>query len=276
MIHHILVPTDLSASAKEAFRYAMALAGHLGASIDLLYVDAVTAQAPSALSLAIQSGDLPGAQQQLAVQHEASAGVAVRTHIVSGSVGEQILAQQIALQADLIVMGYTGEQKSDRMGSVTQEIIAQAAVPVIAIPHACSYRPIQHMIYASNFEHLDPEDSEQLLEMAALMEARLSCLHVAAGEQPEIELEESLFEVVYEQAKGQQTVQFYYTQSQDIRKGIADFVQKHEGDLLIMMRHQHLVAGKSLTSQMIQISQVPLMALHEKRRGNSIPRPTDH
>lgn len=270
MIRHILVPTDLSSPAAEAFRYAQALAAQLGASIDLLYVDTATPCALPSLNEALLLGDLAAAREKLAAHYANSdSPVAIRAHIVSGAAGAHILAQSMLLKSDMIVMGHSGETPSEEMGSVTQEVIAQAEVPVMAIPEQCSYRPIRHMIYASNFEHLDPEDSEQLLEMARLLHARLSCLHVETQPQPWATSHESLFEVVYEQAQGQQVVQFFYTQSDDTSRGICDFVQEQGGDLLIMMRRQRPAAGlsDSLTSQMAQISQVPLLALHEKRRG---------
>ena len=182
------------------------------------------------------------------------------------------------LRADLIVMGYGGASQGDEMGGVTQEVIAAADVPVLVVPMPCQYRQIRHMIYATNFEHLDPDDSEQVLEMATLLGAQLSCLHVESQSLPWTEMQESLFEVVFEASEGEQAVQFYYTQSEDTQQGISNFVQAHAGDLLIMMRRRRASEGlaPSLTRQMMRSGQVPLLILHEKRRGTYIPRLTDH
>ena len=284
MIRNILAPTDFSAPASEAIRYASALAARYGASTHLLYASSSDPEnlpddLPPELAAAIRSGDRASVQAQLATYYaESCAGLALQAHIAGGPAAGEILAMSEALRTDLIVIGYAGAGQADQMGRVTQEVIARAEAPVLVVPMPCRYQPIRHMIYATNFEHLDPDDSEQVLEMASLLDARLSCLHVESQALPWTGMQESLFEVVFEAAAGEQAVQFYYTQSEDTQQGISDFVQAHAGDLLIMMRRRRPAEGlsPSLTRQMMRSAQIPLLILHEKRRGMWFPRPTDH
>lgn len=138
-IHKILVPTDFSAHADEAFRVAHSLAGEVGAEVVLFHV----AQPPAVVSeggrfLAdpgkgkeanlwdrfhpIQANDTKvRVEHQVIVANRPSA-----THIL------EILDQ---LGCDLIVMGTHGHSwlKQLLFGSVTEEVVRRARCPVMVV-----------------------------------------------------------------------------------------------------------------------------------------------
>jgi nucleotide-binding universal stress UspA family protein len=138
-IQKILVPTDYSAHADEAFRVALRLAKATGASVVAFHVAAtpavVTAEGPSSASLQDEKGkDLWGGllalqarDPQVRVEHEVI--VADRptvTHILD------LLEKR---GCDLIVMGTHGRSwlRQRLFGSVTEEVIRRARCPVMVV-----------------------------------------------------------------------------------------------------------------------------------------------
>jgi nucleotide-binding universal stress UspA family protein len=138
-IRKILVPTDFSAHADEAFRVAHTLARAVGAEVVLFHVD----QAPAVVT---EGGRLladPGKGEAVNLwdrfEHTQPADPRVRvTHevIVADRPGAgHVLAILERLGCDLIVMGTHGRSwlKERLFGSVTEEVVRRARCPVMVV-----------------------------------------------------------------------------------------------------------------------------------------------
>src|SRR5262245_50112973 len=138
-IQKILVPTDFSAHADEAFRVALRLAKATGACVVAFHVAAapavVAAEGPSPADVRDEKGKelwggllaLQARDPQVRVEHEVI--VADRptvAHILD------LLEQR---GCDLIVMGTHGHSwlKQRLFGSVTEEVIRRARCPVMVV-----------------------------------------------------------------------------------------------------------------------------------------------
>ena len=138
-IQKILVPTDFSAHADEAFRVALRLAKATGACVVACHVAAgpavVTAEGPSPVDVRDAKGkDLWGGllalqarDPQVRVEHEVI--VADRPTVA------HILDLQEKRGCDLIVMGTHGHSwmKQRLAGSLTEEVIRHARCPVLVV-----------------------------------------------------------------------------------------------------------------------------------------------
>ena len=138
-IQKILVPTDFSAHADEAFRVALRLAKATGACVVVSHVAAgpavVTAAGPSQVDVRDEKGkDLWGGllalqarDPQVRVEHEVI--VADRPTVA------HILDLQEKRGCDLIVMGTHGHSwvKQRLAGSLTEEVIRHARCPVLVV-----------------------------------------------------------------------------------------------------------------------------------------------
>jgi len=138
-IRKILVPTDFSAHADEAFRVALRLAKATGACVVASHVAAgpavVTAEGPLPADVRDEKGkDLWGGllalqarDPQVRVEHEVI--VADRPTVA------HILDLQEKRGCDLIVMGTHGHSwmKQRLAGSLTEEVIRHARCPVLVV-----------------------------------------------------------------------------------------------------------------------------------------------
>jgi nucleotide-binding universal stress UspA family protein len=139
----ILVPTDFSACAEEAWATAQRLARALDADLVLVHVvmeAAVYSGAPFARGLAAeaQAGARKWADEQLQRWAETAraAGLEVRTELRTGVVHEQIVDAATETRADLIVLGTHGHGGLKRavLGSVADRVIRLGPCPVMSVP----------------------------------------------------------------------------------------------------------------------------------------------
>jgi nucleotide-binding universal stress UspA family protein len=138
-IHKILVPTDFSAHADEAFRVAHALARVIGAEVILFHV----AQPPAVVSeggrLLANPGKGEAANLWDRFQHLRSADPQVRVEheviVANRPRATHILAILDKLGCDLIVMGTHGASwmKQRMFGSVTEEVVRLARCAVMVV-----------------------------------------------------------------------------------------------------------------------------------------------
>jgi nucleotide-binding universal stress UspA family protein len=149
MFKHILLPTDGSASAAMAIRYAAAMAEHYGAAIHGLHViDVKLLEGPFLRDISASLGTAPYVNYQgnIAMLLEergksaledlesicAKKNISCDTRQVTGIVTRAILEQSEL--ADLIVMGRGGEHHEwleGLAGSTTEAVVRRAELPVL-------------------------------------------------------------------------------------------------------------------------------------------------
>jgi nucleotide-binding universal stress UspA family protein len=138
-IQKILVPTDFSAHADEAFRVAHTLARATGAEVIVFHV----AHPPAVVSECGRFLTEPGKGEAVNLwdrfQHIRATDPGVRVEhqvIVSAGPGAgHILGMLDKLGCDLIVMGTHGHSRLRHLlfGSVTEEVVRRARCPVMVV-----------------------------------------------------------------------------------------------------------------------------------------------
>ncbi len=138
----ILVPTDFSAPAAHALRYASSLAERLGARLLVVHADPFmvpidfTAAAAGTFEI-VRDSMIEEAREQLEGHAEQciSRGVPYDTRVLVGMPVDAVVDQVREAGADLVIMGTHGRTGVRRflMGSVTEAVVRVAPVPVITI-----------------------------------------------------------------------------------------------------------------------------------------------
>ena len=142
MFSHVLVPLDLRFVPKVTLMTAAVLANDQGARLTLLHVSDFATDFPAVAVTAItdevvkrQYDDIRRSFKN-ALASISEYGATASTKVVSGfPVHEMIKSAAAALKADVIVMGTHGRRGLGRAmcGSVTEEVLRVADVPVLAI-----------------------------------------------------------------------------------------------------------------------------------------------
>jgi nucleotide-binding universal stress UspA family protein len=188
----ILVPTDMSPASTSALQYARFFHERFGAAVSVLHAEHI--ELPPYFSIA-QLGDLKRELKKLSrnatdyVKKESSSvlGFLPDTRVVESAPTDAILEQSKDKKFGLIIMGMHGHSTVERlwMGSVTERVLRQSMIPVLAVHKDPSESPIRKILCPMNLS----ETGRQALEYAATigkeMKAELIVLHVIEkGEEP--------------------------------------------------------------------------------------------
>jgi nucleotide-binding universal stress UspA family protein len=141
---HIVVPTDFSATARDALSMACAMARGTAAKISLVHVVPDVWRQPWVAEAGIElaglqremDDDAQKRLQALAAEEEFR-GVPVRPVVLVGAPHVEVADYVDTHGVDLIIVGTHGHGPARRflLGSVAERLIRMARCPVLAIPH---------------------------------------------------------------------------------------------------------------------------------------------
>jgi len=197
---NILVATDFSPEAHNAFEVAVQLAQHTGGQLTLMHVLEDADETSGGFSTV--GGPVSGhsidqiftiklmeatKRRMHALQAEAALwapGVPVQDVVEVARVGEGILTAIQRYSADLVVVGARGHGAADHffVSSTTERLIRLAPCPVLTVKHPQPAFKVQHIVFPSDFT----ADAAGALDglrrvLAVFPDATLHLLHVAAG-----------------------------------------------------------------------------------------------
>jgi nucleotide-binding universal stress UspA family protein len=275
---NILVPTDFSSAAHNAFEYALELAGALDGNITLLHVypeDPVIRdwEVPPVIDLlnADRVEEALARFRLYATEAREKLGkqIPLEIELEAGRPEREIVRRCEGGNIDLIVMGTLGETgaKEKVFGSVTVDVIELAGCPVLAVPIEAKYNPIKHITYATTFQEKDFEYIEQLLTLADKVGATISCTKVKPFEGSWDKLEFGFLEQLIRYKGKWHMLEFFTMSESDIVKGLEVFVQERNVDMIAMLTHHRDLLGRlfnpGFTRKMAYATRIPLLVFHE-------------
>jgi nucleotide-binding universal stress UspA family protein len=188
----VLVPTDMGTASRSALQYARFFHERFGTKVSVLHAEHM--ELPPYFSSA-QLGDLKREIKKIfrdeadyvRKESESVLGFAPDVKIVESAPAEAILGQSKDNEFGLIIMGMHGHSVVERlwMGSVTERVLRQSTIPVLAVRKDPAKEPMQRILCPMN----PSETGKQALKYAAMvskeMNAELIILHVVEkGEEP--------------------------------------------------------------------------------------------
>jgi nucleotide-binding universal stress UspA family protein len=273
----ILVPTDYSQEAKNATLYAFQFAQHTGSSI-LLY-HAMPSVIPISdipyenyyLDEKQEEGLLLSSYNKLLIENNLNPDLVKVTPIVDQQnlvhVGISFCAKNN--QCDMVIMGTHGASGIKKMflGSNTSQYIANASLPVIAVPATYRFEPIYHLVYASDLHDLT-EELGVLTPFAEVFHAALEILYFdyAGPESEQLMID----------AKTLLATQPYKNVKLSIKRGtihlsvaenLKNQIESASTQLLVMVSGEHswfdnLMIGSN-AQQMVLAPKIPLLVLRK-------------
>ncbi len=279
----ILVPTDFSENALNAFTYALHIADKLNASITTLHTYTVRYFNPSDTDLsAIQDMidnevDAEFEHYKQAAQHfhhhaekiglgHVSINHLLRKGFVTDEVEEVVKNQAI----DLVVMGTKGASslKENLFGSNTTDVVKRVQCPVLAVPQDCVFKGVTQVVYATDCDEHDEAIIDKVYQFAQAFNANLKCVHISFLEEAwdKEKLEE--FERLTQKAKELPMLDFEIVESESVMDGLREYMSQNEVSIVAMHTHKRTLFEKifltSYTQQMAYHSHLPLLSYATK------------
>lgn len=258
----ILVPTDFSATANNAVRYAARmLRGQYDATLVIYNVyEKATEEADTEATLVKLKEEL---------LEETPIKIETRCEESGDFIGSlDRLARH--LSAGLIVMGITGRNRLEQLffGSNTLKMVERNACPVLIVPPAAQFTEIKNVALTSDFQ--DVETTIPFVPIKRVLELFRPALHVVnVNSEHYVSLTDEFMKQRADLLRlfAEFHPEFYFITTYDVEETINTFVHDKNIDMLITVpRRRSLFTGlfhASTTKKLAYESAIPILAAHE-------------
>lgn len=272
---NILLPIDFSTTSHNAGEYAVSLA--LAFDATLILINAIpppfVIDDMAAASLLVSQTELREENQSLLMKEikalSKKPGLKIEGLVREGFVSDTILEIAREKHADIIVMGGKGKGRSNSIfGSTTISIMRQSWLPVLVVPENASYKPMDTITIASDFDaETEMGHYAFLLKLAEKFNSFIQILNVQKNESAmssENVIGKTETNLIFTKFKHS----FHSVKGSNVEEGINTFIEKNSTGILVMMAHKHSIFermfGKIHTKSMSYQTKIPLLVLHGK------------
>lgn len=274
----ILFLTDFSATANNAYIYALNLANATGAEITTVHVyslpDIRNVNLPNTLKEVYESIELSAFENykdSIPILHKIAESNDL-THVNCVHVmieGEPISAICEFAQKehfDMLIMGTKGASglREIFLGSVAAKILDKATIKVMAIPEDASFDgSIDNIVFTTEYNQEEILAFNEVVEFAKLLDSFIHCVHFDLSHTDRItnEMEVWKSQINNDYAK----LQFRSLDSNDMEKTLTEYCDLHHIDAVIMLTHKRSFFQKlfnySVTKKMFYHMKIPILSI---------------
>ncbi len=269
----IILPTDFSETAQNAFRYAQQFAAYLGQSrIEVVHVfmPQVESEYPNFAPPITEFMKIREEMLDRFIEEQRLPDLPdleIAKELLVGFAAEEI--NRKAAKEDLIIMGTTGQSGviNRLFGSVSTAVTKGANCPVILVPGSVAFQPFHHILYASNYESADDDMLEDLMDFNRPFNANIHFVHVRTSGRDDFQkTKEQIFEELFEKGEPSFAFEIEEVAGESVTEGLNAYTRNHPVDLVVMVNCRHSfwtsIFDKSQTRDMVLHTQQPLMVLH--------------
>lgn len=270
----ILVPTDFSKCAANAFQYALELARKSNATIHVLHVVLPNEGVDNNIYNIFWSEEYMAEREKGLEQWvrrflkvESYKKIPVKVMCKTGFPVPFICDTADELNADLIVMGTTGATglRGALLGSIAAGVLAKTNRPLLSIPKQAVLPNTGASVLATDFRiRFDERSIAVLNEFLGFTKGRLHIVHIIdkPGEQPDKARENTLSHKL-----GTIPHDFHYLHDRDVAQAVSNFIESVDACTLIAVAHEHSLLHRlffdSITRRFAHRIHVPMLTLHD-------------
>jgi nucleotide-binding universal stress UspA family protein len=270
--NRILVPTDFSEAARDAYLFAQYLAEYKhSTSINVVNVcqpipDGMPLHAGQELDLMNKSALMRTedfAQTHQLLSHN---GTSYTTHVALGFPSEKLVSLSNETAVDMIIMGTTGDSSLLKkwLGSVSTHVAEKAFCPVLLVPVGTRYRRFDKVLIASDLTFKDDIVVSLVYDWLTDSNPELHLVHIKTDSDIAYEVETAQWLKTSKQA--QRLYKAVILRSTSVAEGLNHYIEKNDIDLLIMATtHRSPIQQlmhKKVTKEMAIASEIPTLVLH--------------
>jgi nucleotide-binding universal stress UspA family protein len=270
----ILIPIDFSENSQKALKAAKTIAVKTGAELAIMHTsqsENTGIAMPMTESTLVMFDELENSYKQQLDEYVAGAqseGYQVKGIWESNAIQTAILRQATNINADLIVVGRTGQGTfiDKLLGSSSTGVALEASCPVLVVPPQATLSGFKNIIYATQF---DPQETDILHQIKVLTEqlgAKLSLVKINSFHEPESHADQAhMFRTIQELDMAD--VDLVIVEDVSFIEGINKFCDRQGADLLIVSnreRHflQQYLTNPSMTKRLVVETHLPLLVYH--------------
>lgn len=276
----ILFPVDFSGTSLNAYQFALHLAKKMGAEIITLHVyDVMTIPYVDYRDYILEHYEITEWEQfenfkdevpklRAIAEKEQLGRVIVRHALKEGDTETTILKVAEEEKVDFIVMGTKGATglKEVFLGTITQKIMNNSKVPVLAIPETCSYKPLKKILFLTEYDLSQLHMLRKVHNLALLFGAQVDVLQVSEIDKGQ----DRKFSTEWKKIRPKSEVNFYHLTSNDVEGTITDFIELHKIDWITLSTHHYGFFEKlfhySLSKTLVFHTEIPVLSICETQK----------
>ncbi len=274
-VKHILVPTDFSVTASNAFSYAKVLAEACGADITVLHVSEFYLPASELTFTPLtkyEDEKVAEAMENFVSEEDSENAVMVqakvKTKVVKGDPVSRIVEFSRSEDVDIIVMGTTGLQDfiSKIIGSISLDISNEAVCPVVLVPRDARWKPLNKILFATTYEATAPKIVREIADFSQIFGAKVDFVHIDDTPWDEDHDTDKLFDELFSSGTPDFSFEIHSIKKADIVQGLRKYAERN-GTNLIAFTHKHRnfwqnIIHHSITENMSISTDIPMMIMH--------------
>lgn len=275
----ILVPTDFSEQAENALKLAAQLAQKYQAEIYLLHMLELPMDMVNPVAGTKTSNDLPEALffMKLAKKRFGEIlskpylkGIKVHEIVQFHEAFDGIIETSREHGCDFIIMGSQGATGFKEMfvGSNTEKVVRTSDIPVLVIKHEHQDFKVKNMVFASNLAPESKSTLRQVVEFAALMEAKLHLVYINTANDFMTSRDTDEYLANYVEGLDFTNYEFHVFNDSTVENGILNFAKKINADLVGIATHgrkglSHFFNG-SISEDLVNHAKLPVITFKLK------------
>ncbi|MDP1799989.1 MAG: universal stress protein [Bacteroidota bacterium] len=262
-IKNIIVATDFSITARNAYRYASALANTLNAGLTVVHIK-------EGLPNNEDQGLIRDIEQLIAEENSATPNIIERNVNIKILQGDPVMVlTELSnnTETDLIVIGTTGlsDVLAKIFGSVSIKVSNKARCPVILVPRDAKWEPIKNIMFASNYDSATKQVVQYITSFATAIQAKIHFVNIKKAhlspEEKEKEWDQFIVEVESGLSHEKHTIYGDYPVDR-----LKKYSEKNNINLLAFVsKHRNFwenLMHESITENMALSVITPLMVMH--------------
>lgn len=271
----LLIPTDFSENAEQAYPFALKIAAKTGSRVTFWLAIEVPFDFATRVEEKME-GAIDYAHKKFKEMISEFAGtpeyseLEIDYRIVDGKAVAGILEGIKEIQPDWVVMGTKGATglKKILVGSIASRVVQESPVPVLMIPNQSQFDNFRKIVFATDYQQNDVELLRTVVDVASLWDSSIQLIHISKEKDPESEILQKNFRETVEAEIEYGKLEFIVEYAPNFLEGIAGFQKPDECSLLVMGRYDldflEEIFDYSETKAMSFYSQTPLLVLPAK------------
>lgn len=191
---------------------------------------------------------------------------------------ETILVAAEVYRADLVIMGLrnAGPVSQAFLGSTVAGVMQAGKVPVLALPLPAVLKERPTFVLALDLETLPAQAMlGRLQSLVKLFRADLKVLHLYRENEPQQEQQKAITALeALDKQMPDISYEVCFQQRKDIVKGIREFVQTQQADLLVLVPKHHsfleILLQHTITGTLTEHAAIPLLTLPHAAPGDQV------
>ncbi|WP_338763238.1 universal stress protein [Bernardetia sp. ABR2-2B] len=155
---------------------------------------------------------------------------------------------------------------------LNNRVVREANCPILTIPEDATYKPLEYVVYAANFDGNDATRIRDLIELTSNFDAKLDCLHVCTDgkklreENEKMQELQAEFDVVLFSKLSFKVIR----DSKSVTNGLEGYLSSHQPDMLVMLKAEQnffkkLFGSKTSIRKMALDNGMPIMIYREPK-----------